>query len=322
MTASAEFDSYSRNGEDVVLGRTFAGVEHGRYIDVGAYHPRVGSVSAAFYDRGWTGITVEPEPKSAALQREQRPRDIQVEAAATVTDTGPVTLHVVDGTNLSTLNHSYAQIRAASGLGTHDIQVRARSMNGVLDESKWAGHDIHFMSVSTEGSEVDVLSGLDLQVWRPWVLAIDVITPEGASRRGEVEEIVGPAGYGACLFDGLSCFYAAAEHVEQLGPRLSIPAGVLDNFTTPALRRYRTEAEAVPALMAEISRWRSQALTWWAEAMSHADDEDWHQRFDDLAETLEITSAELEGVYQSRSWRLTGPLRTVLGARSRTRNAS
>jgi len=324
VTVLAEFDSYSRNGEDVVLRRTFAGiVEAGRYIDVGAHEPRIGSISAAFYDQGWTGITVEPEPRSAALHRTHRPRDIQIEAAAAGSNSESVALHVVDGTGLSTLDDSYARMRAASGFRSHDIPVRARTMNTILDEANWAGLDIHFMSVSTEGSEVDVISGLDLQVWRPWVLAIEVVGPEGEhSRRQDIEKIVGPAGYHVCLFDGLSCFYAADEHAERLAPRLSVPAGVLDNFTTPALRRYRAKAEALPALMAEVVRWRSQALTWWAEAMSHADDEDWRQRYTDLTETFEIASAELENIYQSRFWRVTEPLRIVLAARSRTRNVS
>jgi hypothetical protein len=41
-------------------------------------------------------------------------------------------------------------------------------------------------------------------------------------------------GYRFVLFDGLSRFYVAEEHYEQLGGVLSAPANVLDNFPTYA----------------------------------------------------------------------------------------
>jgi FkbM family methyltransferase len=323
VTLPAEFESYSRNGEDVVLWRALSGVEGGRYIDVGAYDPRIGSVSAAFYDRGWTGITVDPDPESGVLHRAQRPRDVHIEAAAIEGDQSGATLHVVDGTGFSTLDGAYAAKRARSGFRMHDIQVPARSMNSILDESGWAGHDVHFMSVSTEGSEMDVLCGIDLARWRPWVLTVETAVVVGEpSSRSDIAERVSSAGYRLCLFDGLSCFFAAEERGEELAARLSIPASVLDNFTTPAYRRCRVQATAIPGLLEDVALWRTQALSWWAEAMNHSEDEEWQKRYAGLAEEHETTLAELEGVYQSRSWRITAPLRMALAARSGTRPPS
>src|ERR1700722_11121583 len=132
------FESYSQNGEDVVLWRALEGVRTGRYIDVGANHPRDDSVSMAFYLRGWSGITVEPDPEFARLQREQRPRDFQVDAAGNGKDVRNVTLHVVDGTGLSTLVDRFAQMHASSGYQTHDVTVPTRRIDGILEESGWA----------------------------------------------------------------------------------------------------------------------------------------------------------------------------------------
>ncbi len=56
--------------------------------------------------------------------------------------------------------------------------------------------------------------------------------------------------------------------------------------------------------------------------MNHADDQDWKKRYTELTEAYEMSMAELDSVYQSRSWRLTAPLRNVLAARGRTQNAS
>src|SRR3954447_19461381 len=48
--------SYAQNAEDVVLRRTFSGVEDGFYVDVGASSPVEDSVTLHFYERGWNGV--------------------------------------------------------------------------------------------------------------------------------------------------------------------------------------------------------------------------------------------------------------------------
>ena len=52
--------SYAQNFEDVVLDRVFHQVERGRYIDVGGYDPVIDSVTKHFYDKGWSGVNIEP----------------------------------------------------------------------------------------------------------------------------------------------------------------------------------------------------------------------------------------------------------------------
>src|SRR5580700_2504241 len=85
MAAVPPFESFAHNDEDVVLWRALAGagVDKGRYIDVGANRPTDVSVSRAFYDRGWRGIVIEPAPGSAESLRQQRPDDIVIEAVVT-----------------------------------------------------------------------------------------------------------------------------------------------------------------------------------------------------------------------------------------------
>ena len=55
--------SYAQNYEDVVLERCFKDVPAGFYIDVGAWDPLEHSVTHHFYERGWHGINIEPNPE-------------------------------------------------------------------------------------------------------------------------------------------------------------------------------------------------------------------------------------------------------------------
>src|ERR1700749_2679474 len=67
--------SYAQNLEDYPLSLAFAGQATGTYVDIGAGHPIADNVSFWFYERGWQGVVVEPQPELAGLYGRLRPRD-------------------------------------------------------------------------------------------------------------------------------------------------------------------------------------------------------------------------------------------------------
>ncbi len=64
------FISYASNFEDVLLNRIFKDVADGFYIDIGADHPVYSSTTKSFYDRGWSGVNVEPGPRFELVRSE------------------------------------------------------------------------------------------------------------------------------------------------------------------------------------------------------------------------------------------------------------
>jgi FkbM family methyltransferase len=338
------FQSYSQNGEDVLLWRALRGVDHGRYIEVGANDPCDDSVSMAFYERGWTGITIEPDPQFAALLREHRPGDVVVEAAITTVEGDTVTLHVVDGTGLSTLDGTRARMHARSERPTHDIGVSTRRLDSVLQEAGWSGEEIHFMSVDTEGSERGVLQSIDLTRWRPWILVVEATEPNTTrSTRRDWEDIVLEADYRFCFFDGLSCYYVSAERSQQLAPALSYPACSLDNYIpraqwqceareSQAQQLAQERADEVETLVAEVVRWRGEAVTRWANALSasagelkvrqsqlEADLQSLQHQRNLLDQEVQALRQRVLDLETSTSWRVTGPLRSASGLVMRIR---
>lgn len=242
--SSETFVSYAQNREDVVLFRALGQLGTGRYIDVGANDPTEDSVTRAFYDRGWRGITVEPVAADAARQRAERPGDIVVEAAATDSDGGTVEFFSVADSRLSTLIDSVGQEHFEHGWGVERVQVATRRLDSILTEHGWADGDIHFLSVDTEGAEAQVLRGLDLHRFRPWVLVMEATKPQSTEPSHESwEHLVTSAGYRFVLFDGLSRFYVADERADDLAPRLAAPANVLDSFVTASEHRRALEVD-------------------------------------------------------------------------------
>jgi hypothetical protein len=108
--------SYAQNFEDVMLHRALKHVGRGHYVDVGASHPTIDSVSRAFHLLGWSGVHIEPLPDHAAALRRERPGDIVIEAA--VADRkGAVTLFDVGhGAGISTCSPDLAKRHRSGGL--------------------------------------------------------------------------------------------------------------------------------------------------------------------------------------------------------------
>jgi FkbM family methyltransferase len=298
------FVSNAQNGEDVVLWRALGHVPEGRYVEVGANHPLEDSASRAFYDRGWSGVTVEPVPAYAELHRRDRPRDTLVRAAVT-REPGDVVLHVIPDSGLSTLVDGVSAEHERRGLAHEDVTVPGVRLADLVEDAGLADQPVHFLLVDVEGAEGDVLAGVDLTRWRPWVLVVESTAPNSTEQtHGAWEPQVLAAGYRLCLFDGVSRFYVADEHADEIGPRLSYPACVLDHYVTRhTVELEQRRAEAVRGAV----HWRTRALVGWAGAVASTKPAP-APVYDPETDRLR---AEVIALQRTLSWRVTRPLRGV-----------
>lgn len=217
--------SYAQNFEDVLLWRALGDVGPGFYIDVGAQHPRVDSVSQLFHDHGWQGIHIEPSPAYAALLRAQRPGDAVIEAALSA-ERGTAVFHEFQGTGLSTLAQSALESASARGFSAEDRTVRTMTLDDVLAS---VDRPIHWLKIDVEGHERAVIDGWTGAV-RPWVLVIESTLPGSRTEAydGWEPEILAK-GYRFVWFDGLNRFYVHADHA-ALAVHFGTPPNVFDAF--------------------------------------------------------------------------------------------
>jgi FkbM family methyltransferase len=213
--------SHAQYGEDLVLWGALCDVDQGCYIDVGAADPTAESVTKLFYDRGWSGINIEPRPKGFAAIVAQRPRDITLQIAAS-DQPGSLTLHeIADQPGLSTLVAEFADGYASSGMARCSYEVPARPLAAVCAE--YAPGEIHFLKIDVEGAERSVLLGCDFSLYRPWLLAIESTVPcTYAPNHEEWEQLVLAAGYEFALYHKINRYYVAREHSDRIG-RVQVP---------------------------------------------------------------------------------------------------
>jgi len=220
------FVSHAQFGEDVRLLRALGHVAAGRYVDVGAQDPDIDSVTRAFYDRGWSGVNIEPVPANAARLRERRPRDATL-AVALAEQPGNLTLHVFPATGLSTLDGAIADMHRRQGHEARTILVEVDTLEHI-----WAAHaagDVHFLKIDVEGAEPAVLAGLDLNARRPWVVVVEAMRPTTTIPSYEAwEPRLLAARYRLACDDGLNRYYVADEHAD-LAAALALPLDARDD---------------------------------------------------------------------------------------------
>jgi len=141
--------TYAQNFEDVLLARLFREVKQGFYIDVGAWHPTLHSVTKHFYDLGWSGINIEPIQHQHRLFVDERPRDINLNVA--VADTpGRLCFHeCLELTSLSTANEAQAEKLRLDGYNIESYEVPIMTLTEVM--AKYSNRPIDFLKVDVEG---------------------------------------------------------------------------------------------------------------------------------------------------------------------------
>lgn len=236
--------SYAQNFEDVTLWRALRDVTNGRYVDVGALHPELDSVTKWFYDQGWSGINLEPVPEMFAVIEAARPRDINIRAAAGAAPGTAEMAVVPDSMGLSSLD--IAAVNANVAFPYNLVQVEIRPLRDVLEP--FAEQDIHFLKIDAEGTEDDVLLGMDFHRFRPWIVVVEATEPLSQTVTAEKwEALLLGANYQHAYFDGLNEFYVAAERSE-LARKLAVPPNVFDNFELAATVRERNGREELQRL--------------------------------------------------------------------------
>ena len=239
----AVFESNSINFEDVMLNRLFPTQRRGFYVDVGAGHPQIVNDLFALYDRGWSGINVEPNEQFFALHQQIRPRDQNLCMALSDTP-GEMTYYQIEGSGLSTCDGAQANAHAAGG---HVLQARSVPVGTLADILTDAGiRQFDILKVDVEGFEEKVLSGNDWERFRPSVVLVEATFPNSPERKPtNIRGFMEQRGYRHVLFDGLNDFYL--EHSFPEPPGFTLPPNIFDNFIPRDVGPLRRQVESLQA---------------------------------------------------------------------------
>jgi FkbM family methyltransferase len=163
--------TYSQFGEDRVLPLFMPRKRSGFYVDVGANHPTTHSNTFWLYKQGWHGVVVEPNTTLLDLHRRVRPRDIQVQALVSDTNTVVEFVEFRDHTKSTMSENDVKKWDPATIVRRHSMTPR--SLTSILDESR-SPQDIDLLCVDVEGVDICVLRSLDWTKYRPRIVVAEM----------------------------------------------------------------------------------------------------------------------------------------------------
>jgi FkbM family methyltransferase len=171
---SPSIGSYSQFNEDLLIDLLLASKNKGFYLDVGANDPTFNSNTKRFYDKGWSGISIEPGLDSFNKFCAIRTRDINLNIGVGPVN-GTLTFYqIVGDSTLSSFNKTVAAKMASKfGLPLAETTIDVLRLNEVFEHYVQRKH-VDFMSVDAEGLDLDILRSNNWERFRPSLIIVEI----------------------------------------------------------------------------------------------------------------------------------------------------
>lgn len=164
----SNFKSYTKALEDLILFCIFYDVNNGFYIDIGANDPNIGSVTKAFYLRGWNGINIEPLPNKFQRLLKSRKRDINIQIGVG---------KIIGNASFFGDDARASLIKENSRNNSRVITINIDTMSNICNKYIPKKEIIQFCKIDIEGEEKNALLGYDFVNYRPKVFCIESTKP-------------------------------------------------------------------------------------------------------------------------------------------------
>lgn len=193
--------SYSQNNEENLIAQVFDGKTDGRFLDIGAYDAKLLSNTRALYERGWSGVMVEPSPGPMTTLLKEYGNDprITLVMAAVTKCAGMVKMHATDDA-ISTSSEVALKIWQDDGYKFYGSFL-AQSITLELLVYLF-GVNFDFIDIDVEGGSADLFLAALTFPLRPRLYCV-----EHDHRHAELVPIAAKKGYRELARNGENCLF-------------------------------------------------------------------------------------------------------------------
>lgn len=174
---------YSQNSEQLFIMDYFSDKPTGKFIDIGAYDAIRFSNVRALFEKGWSGVLVEPAPENYRGIKEHyegEPR-IEVLNVAIGATNDEIDFYDCGGDAISTTDLDHMKKWGDAGVKYTKIKVKQMSVEDFMNEYYF---DHEFLNIDTEATNIIVFRNIP-----DWVLGkVKMICIEHDNYQTEIEE--------------------------------------------------------------------------------------------------------------------------------------
>ena len=164
--------SYSLSNVDLIIDRIFNKKKKGIFIDVGCNHPIKYNNTYLLYKKGWSGLNIDFDKESIAQFNKLRKRDTNVQTLITSFDGEEKDLYFYHNRSaINTLSKELANTR--KNKYKEIKKIKGRSLNSVVEETKYKNFKIDLLSIDIENYEYEALKNFNFKKYD-----IDLIVTE------------------------------------------------------------------------------------------------------------------------------------------------
>lgn len=169
--------SYSQLGEDMIINHIFVamGIIKPSYLDIGAHDPFYISNTAFFYEKGSSGINIEPNPVLFEKIDKTRKRDINLNIGIGEGNE-KLDFYVMNSPTMSTFSKEQAEKLCENPkFKIERIQkVDVKPIMSIIEEY-CAGVFPDFLSLDAEGLDFSILKTIDYSKSCPKVICVESV---------------------------------------------------------------------------------------------------------------------------------------------------
>lgn len=219
-----EIMSSSQSGEDTIVAYILDSLKipFGKctYLDLGANHPIAMSNTYMMYRHGARGVLVEANPNLVPELERIRRGDVVLNRCVSDRSGEEKDFYIMNGDGLSTLDYAYAQevMRENTSLKVDQVvQVQTITVPDIL--KLYFKEPPILVSVDVEGSELQILEGLNLKENRPVVVIVETIpyssTLKVGKKKSEIVEYMATLGYAEYAFTGINSIFVDTKRISD-----------------------------------------------------------------------------------------------------------
>lgn len=204
--------SFSQKGEDLEIDRLLNNKRKGFYIDIGAHSPDLFNNTKRFYERGWKGVNVEPNPVLLNVFNEKRKRDLNLNLGIK-NGIGVAKFYEFEADSLSTFSENEKNAKLKLGYKLkREHSIRVISLKSLIQ--KYCKNKIDFISVDTEGLDLEVLQSNDWKKYRPKLVCVEtgefknMLKGVDSSKRNKIHDFMEINDYEEVYTNGLNSIYS------------------------------------------------------------------------------------------------------------------